>query len=125
MMKSFNNKVAAITGSGSGIGRGLALNLAQQGCQLALADLDKIEAYITEDHSPIVAIDAVLKIIETTEIILPDHPGAGRTGRVKGTLELVIDSAPFIVFYRQVGRLNQIQILRVLHDAQQWPKSTS
>ena len=40
-MKNFNNKVAAITGAGSGIGRGLALNLAQQGCRLALADLDK------------------------------------------------------------------------------------
>ena len=40
-MKNFNNKVAAITGAGSGIGRGLALNLAQQGCRLALADLDE------------------------------------------------------------------------------------
>lgn len=40
-MRSFNNKVAAITGAGSGIGRGLALNLARQGCRLALADLDE------------------------------------------------------------------------------------
>jgi len=40
-MKNFNNKLAAITGAGSGIGRGLALNLAQQGCRLALADLDE------------------------------------------------------------------------------------
>ena len=91
---------------------------------LALEDLDHIEAYITEDNSPSVAIDIVLKVIDTTEMILPDHPDAGRIGRVKGTRELVIDGIPFIVIYRQVEGLNQIQILRLLHDAQQWPKST-
>lgn len=40
-MKNFNNKVAAITGAGSGIGRALAINLAQQGCHLALSDVSE------------------------------------------------------------------------------------
>ncbi|WP_097461310.1 SDR family NAD(P)-dependent oxidoreductase [Mangrovitalea sediminis] len=40
-MKSFNHKVAAITGAASGIGRALALALADQQCQLALSDVDE------------------------------------------------------------------------------------
>lgn len=40
-MKNFNGKVAAITGAGSGIGRQLALQLAQQGAHLALSDLNE------------------------------------------------------------------------------------
>jgi short-subunit dehydrogenase len=40
-MKSFKDKVAAITGAGSGIGRALAVDLAQRGCHLALSDINE------------------------------------------------------------------------------------
>ena len=39
-MKNFNNKVAAITGAGSGIGQQLAILLAHQGCHLSLSDIN-------------------------------------------------------------------------------------
>ena len=85
----------------------------------AAQDLDKIEEYISRDNSPTVAIDNVLKIIETVELVLPAHPRAGRIGRVTCTRELVVEGAPFIVIYRQIGS-DQLQIIRVLHDAQHW-----
>jgi short-subunit dehydrogenase len=39
-MKNFTNKVAVITGAGSGIGRALAKALANEGAQLALSDVN-------------------------------------------------------------------------------------
>ena len=92
---------------------------------LAGIDLEKIEAHITQENSPSVAIDVVMNIIDNAHLILPDHPRAGRQGRLKNTRELVIDGVPFIVIYRENNRRNCLEILRVLHDAQQWPTAHS
>jgi addiction module RelE/StbE family toxin len=83
---------------------------------LGHADLDRIEEYIRKENSTAVAIDVVLNVIDSRELILKTHPQAGRIGRVKDTRELVIDGVPFILIYRVT---HELQILRVLHDAQQ------
>lgn len=97
-------------------------NVQLQWTEPATQDLDKIEAYISKENSPIVAIDVALKVIETVETVLPAHPRAGRIGRVTGTREFVVEGVPFIVIYREVGS-DQLQVLRILHDAQQWPSA--
>ncbi len=40
-MKEFRSKVAVVTGAASGIGRATALRLAERGCRLVLADIDR------------------------------------------------------------------------------------
>ncbi len=39
-IRTFNDKVAAVTGAGSGMGRALAQSLAAKGCHLAVSDID-------------------------------------------------------------------------------------
>ena len=48
-MKSFQNKVAAITGAASGMGRTLAVELARRGCHLALSDVNEAELVKTAE----------------------------------------------------------------------------
>lgn len=88
---------------------------------LADLDLEKIEAHIATENSPSIAVDVVMNIVDSVYLILPDHPKAGRPGRLKNTRELVINGVPFIVIYRERISPSCIEILRVLHDAQHWP----
>lgn len=64
-MKDFTNKVAAITGAGSGIGRALALNLAQQGCHLALADINEQGLVETAALAQVVGEKLGVKVTQT------------------------------------------------------------
>lgn len=58
-MKNFTDRVAAITGAGSGMGRSLAIQLAREGCHLALADR----------HAANLAETAKLALAEAPQIV--------------------------------------------------------
>ena len=84
----------------------------------ARGDLDKIVEYISEDN-PTAAFETILKIINTVDSTLSQHPGIGRPGRYADTRELIIAGTPYIVPY--LVTVKHIYILRVLHGAMQWP----
>lgn len=52
---------------------------------------------------------------------LAEHPNMGRTGRVPGTRELVIQRTPFVLVYRVIVEAQRVEVLRLLHGSQQWP----
>jgi addiction module RelE/StbE family toxin len=87
----------------------------------ALADRDGIFDYIEAD-SPRAAV-TVDDAIAGSALRLIDFPNSGRPGRVAGTRELVVTSLPYILVY--VVREELVEILRVLHGAQQWPDDLS
>lgn len=81
-------------------------------------DFDEIIDYIAED-SPLAAIEQGDEI-ENQVAGLLDNRHQGRTGRVKGTRELVIVRTPYIAVYRI--KKESIQILRLFHGARLWPE---
>lgn len=86
----------------------------------ALAELHGSIDFI-EQESPRGALTMALAIRQGADVLLSDHPKAGRPGRRRGTRELVITGTPFVVIYRLRARPARVEILRVLHGAQKWP----
>ena len=87
--------------------------------RLALADLDGIFRYISQNNEK--AASRIVSQIWHSGQLLGQHPNMGKAGRVTGTRELVIQDSKYLIPYRVVGE--EVQILRVLHGAMEWPES--
>ncbi len=88
--------------------------------ELAAADLDQIEQFISRDN-PNAALQQVIRIIEVVETRIGHLPRMGKPGRIEGTREQVVSNIPYIIIYR--FRQEMVEILRILHAARQWPQS--
>ncbi len=60
-MKQLKNRVAVITGAGSGMGRALSIGLANEGCSLALVDFDKK------------GLDETRKLLDASNVKITSH----------------------------------------------------
>jgi toxin ParE1/3/4 len=81
------------------------------------ADLENIADYIAREN-PSAAL-AVWDEIESQVERLREYPHSGRSGRLKGTRELIVTGTPFVVVYAVKGT---VTLLRVVHGAQRWPE---
>ncbi len=93
-MKDFENKVAAVTGAASGMGRELAVELARRGCHLALCDIDAAGLRATAELAA-QARSGVL--ITTAHVDVADRDAvyawADRTVAEHGCVNLVFNNA--------------------------------
>lgn len=69
------------------------------------------------------AADRLAGAIKHHVAMLADHSDMGRRGRVKGTRELVLANTPFVAIYRVRPHLKRVEILRMVHGRQQWPRT--
>ncbi len=90
-MKSFHNKVAVITGAGSGIGQALAVALARQGARLALSDIDETGLARTRSQLPAEA-DARFYRLDVTDRAAVDAHAAQVIGDF-GAVHLLFNNA--------------------------------
>lgn len=84
-------------------------------------DLDSQLDYIEQES--IQAADVVAERIQHQVGQLAQFPDLGRAGRKRGTRELVLSRTSLVLVYRVRSKLARIEMLRVLHERQQWPKS--
>ncbi|MGH8461902.1 MAG: SDR family NAD(P)-dependent oxidoreductase [Stenotrophobium sp.] len=91
-MKSFENKVAAITGAGSGIGRALALSLAAQKCALSLSDVNEnglAETAKLLENSGVKVTTAKVDVAQRQQM----HDWAAQTLADHGKVNLIFNNA--------------------------------
>lgn len=85
----------------------------------ALLDREsQIRHIFAQNPKAAIALDDVIR---HQAKMLADHPEAGRRGRLGGTRELVIPRTAFLPIYRIDREAQTVEILRLLHGAQQWP----
>lgn len=89
-MKTVRDKVAAITGAGSGIGRATAVLLAREGCHLALSDIDEESARETAASCHGVKVTTARVDVADRKAV---HDWADATVAAHGRVNIIINNA--------------------------------
>jgi toxin ParE1/3/4 len=85
----------------------------------AASDLESVVTYISNDSQT--TAHRVARNIYDRAATLTSFPYLGRAGRISGTRELPLTPLPFIIVYRVLEQVNAVEIVGILHGAQQWP----
>lgn len=91
-MKSFRDRVAVITGAGSGIGRALAIELGAAGCKLALSDINEAAVKQVAKELKAAGRDVIADRLDVADREA-FYAYADKVAKKFGTVNLVINNA--------------------------------
>lgn len=75
--------------------------------------------YISNDKQ--MAASRVARNIYERAARLAAFPYLGRVGKIRGTRELPLTPLPFLIVYRVMEQVDAVEIVGIIHGAQQWP----
>lgn len=126
-MRTFDGKVAVITGAGSGIGRSLALELATRGAELALSDTDEVG--LLETAGQCAARNA--REVRTEKLDVSDREAmaayAGAVAAELGRVNVVFNNAGVALHgdfeetsYDELERIMNVNFWGVVHGSKEF-----
>lgn len=97
-MRQLSDKVAAVTGAGSGIGRALALELTAMSCHVALADVDgaALARTVSDCQGRGVKVSSSIVDVADRDAV---HAWADRVAAEHGRVNLVVNNAGVALMY--------------------------
>lgn len=125
-MKTFKNKVAAVTGAGSGIGQALAIALAKQGCHLALSDIseaglgktvEQLSAYPVKVTTQKVDVAKRTEIADWAKAVVNEH---GQVNLIFNNAGVAIGSTAEGVSYEDLEWLIGINFWGVVYGTKEF-----
>ncbi|MCR1783318.1 SDR family NAD(P)-dependent oxidoreductase [Nocardioides carbamazepini] len=120
-MKDFRDKVAAVTGAGSGIGRALALQLAGEGARVAISDWDAAglaETVTLLEERGATPHSTVLDVRDRAAV----HAWADAIAAHFGSVNLIVNNAGITIFgtveespYEDIEKVLDVDFWGVVH----------
>jgi NAD(P)-dependent dehydrogenase (short-subunit alcohol dehydrogenase family) len=91
-MNRLKNKIAIITGTGDGIGRGIAMAFAQEGAKLAVCDINEKTVHETEQQTRKIGAEVFAQVVDVRDA-LQISAFVERTAAAFGRIDCLVNNA--------------------------------